>query len=104
MSNDTTKPNPAWKFPNGSYYWHSGAQIDPLSPEGQAIINTLNQQHADRAKLTNTPDNPNWNNPLLRKVCHMFDVHCEDGASKIGVILSDPDFELLKRDTHIMAV
>lgn len=89
-----TKPNENWKFPNGVYYWHDEVQIDPNSDEGQQIIRILNQQH--------TQKNPN---PIQYGVaCVKFDIHCEDGASKIDVLLSASDFELLKQDTHIMAV
>lgn len=101
MSNDTTRPDPSKVFPNGSYYWHGSIQIDPLSSEGQAIIATLNQQKADRAKQTSTP---NIQNPLKQTICYVFDIHTEKGASKLGEILSSYDFELLKQDTHIMAV
>lgn len=104
MSNDTTKPDTSKIFPNGVYYWHGSIQIDPLSAEGQTIITILNQQKADRASQTTTPVNPNWQNPLRQAICYIFDIHTEKGASKIGEIFSSSDFELLKQDTHIMAV
>lgn len=89
------KPNTAWKFPNGVYYWHGDIQIDPSSIEGQQIITILNQQYMQKLPS---------NQPQYGQACYQFDIHCEDGASQINVILKAADFELLKQDTHIMAV
>lgn len=99
MSNRSI-PNEAWRFPNGSFFWHGSIQIDPSSNEGQTIISILNQQTLDRQKQTPTP----LVNPLTQKLVYRFDIHCEDGGSKLGVQLSGSDFELLKQDVHIMAV
>lgn len=98
MSNDTTRPNQGWKFPNGSYYWHGSVQIDPNSLEGRQIILTLEAQHNRK-----NPNYPKPSNPAV-VASFKFDIHCENGASKISDILSASDFELLKQDTHIMAV